>query len=71
MFTLDELKGLLNVMKMCESHKKVCEDIGMPLPVKALSDFYSLANRVVEEMQAAEKEVADKAKAKAKTDKKE
>lgn len=63
MFTLDELKGLLNVMKMCEAHKKVCEDVGMPLPVDTLRDFYSLAGRVIEEMKTAEKEAAEKAKA--------
>lgn len=62
MFTLDELKGLLNCLKMCETHKKVCEDIGMPLGVDTLRDFYSLATRVVSELKNAEKEAAEKAK---------
>lgn len=59
MFTLDELKGLLNLCKIAETHKKVCEDIGMPLGVDVLRDFYGLAFRVVEEIKTAEKAAAE------------
>lgn len=56
MLTLDELRGVLNCLKMCEAHKKVMEAVGVPLGVDVLRDFYGLAARVVGEIQKAEAE---------------